>query len=63
MLGGIKGNKERGRDCRGWELRRSLPKGELMRIITLSGKAKQVFRFLELLARFKGEVTLGEMAK
>ena len=30
-------------------------------VIRLSGKARQVFRFLELLARFKGEKTLGEL--
>lgn len=34
-----------------------------MYILVLVGKAKQVFRFLELLTRFKGEKTLAEMAK
>lgn len=34
----------------------------IKRIILLRGKAKQVFRFLELAARFRGEKTLGDLA-
>ena len=30
-------------------------------VIALSGKARQVFRFLALLAQFKGEKTLKEL--
>ena len=30
-------------------------------VILLKGKAKQVFRFLELLARFQGEKKIGEL--
>lgn len=32
-------------------------------IITLSGKAQQVFKYLELLTRYKGEIKLGELKK
>jgi hypothetical protein len=31
-------------------------------IISLKGKARQVFSYLELLAKHKGNVTLGELA-
>jgi len=30
-------------------------------VILLKGKAKSVFRFLQLLAQYKGEVKIGEM--
>ena len=30
-------------------------------VISLSGKAKQVFRFLSLLAQFKGDKTLKDL--
>ncbi len=32
-------------------------------IIKVSGKAKQVFKYIELLSRHKGNVTLKELAK
>ena len=32
-------------------------------VISLSGKAKQVFRFLELLAKFSGSKTLKDLAE
>jgi len=32
-------------------------------IIQISGKAKQVFKYMELLNRHKGNVTLKELAK
>ncbi len=32
-------------------------------IIQVSGKAKQVFKYVELLSRYKGNVTLKELAK
>lgn len=31
------------------------------KVIALSGKASQVFRFLQLLAQFKGEKTLKDL--
>ena len=30
-------------------------------VVVLSGKAKQVFRYLALLAQLKGKTTLGEL--
>ncbi len=30
-------------------------------VINLSGKARQIFRFLSLLTQFKGEKTLGDL--
>ena len=35
----------------------------MIQVIKLSGKAKSVFRFLELLARFKGNTRLGDLSK
>ncbi len=32
-------------------------------VIQISGKAKQVFKYMELLSRHKGNVTLKELAK
>jgi len=32
-------------------------------VIVLSGKARQVFRFLELMAKFQGSKTIGELVK
>ena len=32
-------------------------------VIQVSGKAKQVFKYMELLGRYKGNVTLKELAK
>jgi len=32
-------------------------------ILQISGKAKQVFRYVELLSRHRGNVTLKELAK
>ncbi len=32
-------------------------------IIKVSGKAKQVFKYVELLGRYRGHVTLKELAK
>jgi hypothetical protein len=32
-------------------------------IIQVSGKAKQVFKYMELLSRHRGKVTLKELAK
>ena len=33
------------------------------KIITLAGRAKQVFRELELAARYRGEITLKDLAE
>ena len=35
----------------------------MKQIIQISGKAKQVFKYMELLNRHKGNVTLAELAK
>ena len=35
----------------------------MKQIIQISGKAKQVFKYVELLNRHKGNVTLRELAK
>jgi len=35
----------------------------MKQIIQISGKAKQVFKYMELLNRHKGSVTLGKLAK
>ncbi len=35
----------------------------MKQIIQVSGKAKQVFKFIEVLGRHKGNVTLKELAK
>ena len=35
----------------------------MKQIIQISGKAKQVFKYMELLNRHKGNVTLRELAK
>ncbi len=35
----------------------------MKQLIQISGKAKQVFKYMELLNRHKGKVTLGELAK
>ena len=35
----------------------------MKQIIQVSGKAKQVFKYMELLNRHKGNVTLGKLAK
>ena len=36
---------------------------EIKEIIKVSGKAKQVFRYVELLSNHRGHVTLKELAK
>lgn len=33
----------------------------MVKVITLTGKAHQVFRFLQLLAQYKGAVTLKDL--
>lgn len=33
----------------------------MQKVISLSGKARQVFRFISLLAQFKGEKTLKDL--
>ena len=33
----------------------------MQKVIALTGKARQVFRFINLLAQFKGEKTLKEL--
>ncbi len=35
----------------------------MKQIIKVSGKAKQVFKYMELLSRHKGNVTLNELEK
>ena len=35
----------------------------MQKILTVSGKAKQVFKYLEVVARYKGNVTLKELAE
>ena len=35
----------------------------MKRIIQISGKAKQVFKYVELLNRYQGNMTLKELAK
>ena len=35
----------------------------MKQVIQISGKAKQVFKYMELLNRHKGNVTLRELAK
>jgi hypothetical protein len=35
----------------------------MKQVLVVSGKSTQVFKYLKLLARYKGDVTLGELAK
>ena len=37
--------------------------GQMKQLILISGKAKQVFKYIELAKRYKGNVTLKDLAK